>query len=527
MRAIIAALTGSLVLALLLAGCGAGTKDPPAQPSSLTPSPGINSSPTPLLSPSATAAPPLTPTPRPSGIATPVSPVPTVLPSPTPAFAPTPTPFAALPLIIFSEQKDYSQTSPFTLESSPWRVDWDVDYWGFSDYDWTITLWSLKDGKGAYVRGLVNEIYDRRQNGSLLLPALSGTFYLVVYGPPESLGRWEIRIIDEPSLAPPPTPLPSPTPAPTPPSLASLGLPNCPLPETTNTYINGRYWYSIEVPESWELDSDDEEAVTISDPETGAKVYIDRFSFDEKLYPTLDDFVLDNDPTINDRAGWSDLVLQAESRIRSKLPVKAQEFEYKFLLNGVTQHGFEHWYVLGWLRARVGAYVDEDTWLGNEAVRRTLTEVLTSFEPNSYTSFQYGYSISHPPGWKVISSDDFDYLASCGTTTLAATVSQDITGITAISLGHYLQMPGAIASQLQFNYRGLTKAAWRVDYEADFDTTFPIRGAVIGVVVGENVVWIFIQDHRDNWLYIAALANRIFLRITTDPKTALFFSPTQ
>jgi len=40
-----------------------------------------------------------------------------------------------------------------------------------------------------------------------------------------------------------------------------------------------------------------------------------------------------------------------------------------------------------------------------------------------------------------------------------------------------------------------------------------LRGAVLITLIGDNALWVFVDDFQDNWANIKSLADDIFLRV--------------
>ncbi len=191
-----------------------------------------------------------------------------------------------------------------------------------------------------------------------------------------------------------------PAPSPTPSSLATAEA----------SYTSNDYWYEIEIPSGWLIDSSLPQSVQIWHPDTNSTIIVGVTDIDPQTYPTLQSYIRDWDPAALD--GWSDFRVLESREIRTTLAVQAHEFIYEYVDgDGFAWNGRTHWYLLGRHQIVVTAVSDPDLSSPRSAVSDILLRVQESFEPSTYTSLEHGYTVAHPRDWIVYTFDGVDYWA--------------------------------------------------------------------------------------------------------------------
>jgi S1-C subfamily serine protease len=163
-------------------------------------------------------------------------------------------------------------------------------------------------------------------------------------------------------------------------------------------YESDKYWYTIDVPPEWRMDSGNPENVSIWEPQTVSSIVIVAQEADVEEYPTIESYARGGwEPAPSE--GWSNWRIVNSGPIRTDSTIQAYEFIYTFRLNGDRWTGKSQWYLLGGHRVRVDALAEQFVWNGTSGLIEQLLEVQESFEPAQYTSEEHGYSISHLLDW--------------------------------------------------------------------------------------------------------------------------------
>ena len=217
-------------------------------------------------------------------------------------------------------------------------------------------------------------------------------------------------------------------------------------------------------------------------------------------------------------ATWTDFQIVSQRRI-SSLSGEAQEFSTSFTIDNSPYQGISYWYVLGRYKVSVFTVADAAIWTFTQydGIESTLEGVQESFQPARSTSETYGYSVAHPPGWEVSEEPAYDYWGHDPATdtprvyVLIASASE-YTSIQSYGPSHTVTNADILSRQLVFS--GRPNPSYRIDYQYlnESEVRF-YRGAVLITIVGENAIWVFVDDLLGNWTEIQGLVDDIFLRV--------------
>ncbi|MFQ5860267.1 MAG: S1C family serine protease [Dehalococcoidia bacterium] len=291
-------------------------------------------------------------------------------------------------------------------------------------------------------------------------------------------------------------------------------------------YTSPAYWYTIEVPSGWSIDAEFDDAVAIWDPGTGATIWVVVDEIDPLVYPTLDSYVAAWQPAPAE--GWTDFEITYDTRIRTGLPVEAHEFGTSFTdEGGFANRIIDDWYVLGSYQVSVQAIADESVWsLGQYSeVREALEQTLASFQPVTYTSSRFGYSVAIPLDWTEGELEGRDYYAFGPSGTLDLYVEiLPTAGYGNISdYGADAFITVAPGRSIEILSRGVVygsrpNPSYRMDYTITIEETGElVKGAVLITLGGGNAIWVFVEDYTENWPLVESLVDDIFLRVAVLP----------
>jgi len=145
---------------------------------------------------------PLTPTavafqPRPTAISLPPTPTAIVLPPPPTTIAPTLSASMSdsereLVVVKTFAGSGSNATDSFTVTRSPWHLKWEV--FTISGDDMIIYL--NEPASGDRLTQIVNDTFSEPMTSTTSVFAQIGTYFLYVYGPPATIGGWEIEIFE-------------------------------------------------------------------------------------------------------------------------------------------------------------------------------------------------------------------------------------------------------------------------------------------------------------------------------------------
>ena len=290
--------------------------------------------------------------------------------------------------------------------------------------------------------------------------------------------------------------------------------PTATVSPVASVYTSKRYWYTIEVPSGWRIDSSNDASVQIWEPNTLSVVWVSVSEIDPKIYPTLDAYVRDWRPVT--ASAWTDFQVIWQERILKGQPIEAHEFTYTFTFDGTRRQGIQDWYVLGKYLVRVIALSTVEVWGSQKysGVRNELETILRSFEPTSHTTTQYGYSVAHPPNWIRRTSLELDYwtVEPLGNRQMWIWVysARGYTNVLDYGASSTVTNADVVSRGLVFSAR--PNPSYRIDFTAKGR-----RGATLITLRLDKAIWVFVSADVDEWPELEPLVEDIFLRMAVTP----------
>jgi S1-C subfamily serine protease len=307
--------------------------------------------------------------------------------------------------------------------------------------------------------------------------------------------------------------------------------PDFPSPETVSqvsgdTYTDHEYWYSIDIPDTWDVDTSDPEAVYIYDEKSGSQLSIQVFEIDRDIYPTLSSLsnYIKEIETMAPPDSENFRIISEKKLGKYPHPyLETVEYitSYHYALDNTNYREIVHWIMNGSYLYRLSADVSEAIFTNEyySEILNTVKGIQNSFNPFMYTSETYSYSIAHPPLWKTSLDTEFDYEVSDnnGSVLLYVDVYPN-TGYSDVKAYAKDHPPtdaiDILYEQLVFTNR--PNPSYRLDYQfTDQDTGSLIRGSTLINLVDDNAIYIIIDDWAENWTQIQNLVDEIFLRVVT------------
>jgi len=164
--------------------------------------------------------------------------------------------------------------------------------------------------------------------------------------------------------------------------------------------------------------------------------------------------------------------------------------------------------------------VAQDIQQSEPEVFASLLQVQSSFEPASYTSAEYGYSLAHPPDWRQLADTSVDYLAAYPSNLWATAVrvhpDQGYTSV--LDYGAATSFGDSVIHSRGLVYEGRPDQSYRTDYTwVSTDDGTRKRAAVLITLGGGNAIWVYVWGPEDTWGELAPLVDDIFLRVAVSP----------
>ena len=279
-----------------------------------------------------------------------------------------------------------------------------------------------------------------------------------------------------------------------------------------SVYTSEKYWYSIDMPQGWRINSADPNAVAIWEPGTGNTIWVTAREIDTFKYPSVGSYADSWQPSPGE--GWTGYQILSSKPIRSGAPVEAHEYTYAFTFKEEAKMGRSLWYVLGTYRISLHMTADRSIWGSDSEVYNSLIRVQDSFDPASYTSEEYGYSLAYPSDWVQRSSESANLWAHDPSGGLQVVVrvfpDQGYTQVFDYGTAVGFQETDVISRDPAFPRR--SNPSYRIDYRADSEGTKK-RWALIITLGGRNAIWVYVGASEDEWPELESVINDILGRV--------------
>ncbi len=278
-------------------------------------------------------------------------------------------------------------------------------------------------------------------------------------------------------------------------------------------YSNDQYWYTIEVPSGWHIDSSDPDSVSIWEASTKSVVWISVWDIDPDRYPTLDKYIASGVKPAP-AEDWRNWKILTSRRIRTDLPLQAQEFVYSYEREGISLKGRTHWYLSGRFLFGIDAVANTDIWEQSSNTLDTLLRIQESFKPEAYTSTALGYSVFHPPGWRRETNDSFDYFAYeplQETPLVFIRVQSDEGYANVFDYGTSIVLQADVISRKQV-FSNRPNPSYRIDYTFELEPGTRHRVALLVTLTRDKAIWLYVLVGEDEWQSFEPIVEDILLR---------------
>ncbi len=300
---------------------------------------------------------------------------------------------------------------------------------------------------------------------------------------------------------------------------ASSAAPESAVPpgSSNGLYVSGKHWYTIEMPVTWRQDLSNDDAVVVWDLRSGATLWVTVDELDLDAYPTLESYVARFQPAPS--GAIANFRILSKRTIRQTHPVDAYEFVVQYRRHNDDFQGVTHWYLLGRYLVQVDADAPLTVWQEEQyaAVKAALEQTMDSFQPAAYTDSTLAYSLGHPIDWATTALEGYDYWVDDSPVDVPRVYVQVLPrdgydSVLFYGIDHNVGGARVISKNLVFPRRPIQ--SFRIDYSLpDAELGVTLRGAVLITLIGDNALWVFVDDFQDNWANIKSLADDIFLRV--------------
>ncbi|SVD86835.1 uncharacterized protein METZ01_LOCUS439689, partial [marine metagenome] len=169
-------------------------------------------------------------------------------------------------------------------------------------------------------------------------------------------------------------------------------------------YTNNKYWYSVEIPKGWIIDYSNPDLVRMG-PENNKSGYessgllISSRTVDATKYPTIEAYA--RDWTVGPSTNASLFNIDSHLLLSHLYPLQVDQYLISYSLgNNLLKKRRDIRYLLGRHVITVTALSPSYQWTTSSEIFSAMIKSQNSFDPFSFTSIEYQYSVSHPPHWE-------------------------------------------------------------------------------------------------------------------------------
>ena len=293
-------------------------------------------------------------------------------------------------------------------------------------------------------------------------------------------------------------------------------------------YTNSKYWYSIQIPNGWEIDYDNPDFVHIF-PNNNSSQYessgllITSRTIDSDKYPTIEAYA--RDWTVGPGTNVSSFNIESHLVLPHLNPVQADQYLISYSLGrNYLKKRRDIRYLLGRHLITVTAFSPAFKWTSSSDIFNDMISSQNSFDPTSYTNAIYNYSVSYPQHWKIHPSEMIG-----GYKVADSDSSLELRVLIYENEGHefiseYAESKGVAFSDDTSNGKILSKhvayatrnnSSYRIDYQYEYKGEL-IRGASLVTLTDSKAIWVFIRTLKEEWDDLSPIIDQLFIRFLVE-----------
>ena len=293
-------------------------------------------------------------------------------------------------------------------------------------------------------------------------------------------------------------------------------------------YTNSKYWYSIQIPNGWEIDYDNPDFVHIF-PNNNSSQYessgllITSRTIDSDKYPTIEAYA--RDWTVGPGTNVSSFNIESHLVLPNLNPVQADQYLISYSLGrNYLKKRRDIRYLLGRHLITVTAFSPAFKWTSSSDIFNDMISSQNSFDPTSYTNAIYNYSVSYPQHWKIHPSEMIG-----GYKVADSDSSLELRVLIYENEGHefiseYAESKGVAFSDDTSNGKILSKhvayatrnnSSYRIDYQYEYKGEL-IRGASLVTLTDSKAIWVFIRTLKEEWDDLIPIIDQLFIRFLVE-----------
>ena len=293
-------------------------------------------------------------------------------------------------------------------------------------------------------------------------------------------------------------------------------------------YTNSKYWYSIQIPDEWDINYSNPDFVHIF-PNNSSSQYessgllVTSRTIDSDKYPTIEAYA--RDWTVGLGADVSSFNIESHLVLPHLYPVQADQYIISYSLGrNLLKKRRDIRYLLGRHVITVTAFAPVYNWTTSSDLFTAMINSQNSFDPTSYTNTQYNYSVSYPSFWKTHLPEMIGgYKATDIESSLELRVLiYENEGHVFIS--EYAESKGVAFGDDTSNGKILSKhiayatrnnPSYRIDYQYEYKEEL-IRGAVLVTLTDSKAIWVFVKSLKKEWDELSPIIDQLFIRFIVE-----------
>ena len=295
-------------------------------------------------------------------------------------------------------------------------------------------------------------------------------------------------------------------------------------------YTNNKYWYSIQIPNEWDINYADPDFVHIFPRNNNFEyessgLLITSRTIDSTKYPTIEAYA--RDWTVGPGTGTDVSFFNIESHLilPHLYPVQADQYLISYSLGrNLLKKRRDIRYILGRHVITITAFSPVYNWTTSNETFNAMINSQNSFDPLSYTNTEYKYSVSYPKHWKTYPSP------MMGGYKVADTESSlELRVLIYENEGHmfiseYAESKGVAFSDDTSGGKILSKhiayatrdnPSYRMDYQYEYNGELT-RGAALVTLTDSKAIWVFIKSLYNEWHDLSARIDQLFIRFVVE-----------
>ena len=293
-------------------------------------------------------------------------------------------------------------------------------------------------------------------------------------------------------------------------------------------YTNSKYWYSIQIPDEWDINYSNPDFVHIF-PNNSSSQYessgllVTSRTIDSDKYPTIEAYA--RDWTVGLGADVSSFNIESHLVLPHLYPVQADQYIISYSLGrNLLKKRRDIRYLLGRHVITVTAFAPVYNWTTSSDLFTAMINSQNSFDPTSYTNTQYNYSVSYPSFWK---TPPPEMIGGYKATDIES--SLELRVLIYENEGHvfiseYAESKGVAFGDDTSNGKILSKhiayatrnnPSYRIDYQYEYKEEL-IKGAVLVTLTDSKAIWVFVKSLKKEWDELSPIIDQLFIRFTVE-----------